>query len=128
MRCLSQKYQNLEPASPSPTFTKTEWPAPQKSILDKYLPLMPHLRQTVLTSELGSKYAHLNQDALRVDWRVWRSQAEALRAEVQKAVPSLLVSIQDCLTAYIVTLINRCSDTAILVLTNAASVGRCHLQ
>lgn len=120
MHMLSQLYQGLEVSYPSATFEKHEFSVPGPPTIEKYLPVMAHLVETYYHSELGTKYAELNRSISRVDWRIPRSQIEKLRAKIQD--PLLKLSIQDCLTAYVVTVINRCATTPIDKVRNAASV------
>lgn len=81
---------------------------------------MPHFRETYEYSELGAMYAQANKDVVRNDCRIERDKIEALCTKMRQGSPD--ISTQDCLTAYIVTVLNRCIQPPILNITNAASV------
>jgi hypothetical protein len=121
MHLLSQLYQNLHPSHPPPSFYKHRFPTPSTESVRATLPLMPHFRQTYHLWELGPMYTKANHSIVRVEYRIERHQVEALRAKLRANMSSL--SVQDCLTAYVVTLFNRCIDPPILNVTNAACVG-----
>jgi hypothetical protein len=87
---------------------------------------MPHLRTTYSFSEIDERYRLRNQGMSILNWSIPRSKAEVLRDKVRTKV-EVNVSVQDCLTGLVVSLINCCGDEGkVLVkrVTNAASVGR----
>ncbi|KZT65178.1 hypothetical protein DAEQUDRAFT_653195, partial [Daedalea quercina L-15889] len=57
----------------------------------------------------------------RVDFRVAQAALEQLADMVRGQTGERGVSKQDCLTAYVVTVLNRCGEGPIDVVTNAAS-------
>ncbi|KAI0956988.1 hypothetical protein AcW1_005528 [Taiwanofungus camphoratus] len=123
MHALSQSYQESSPAYPFPTFEKPDFPLPTPKLVEEYLPYMPHLAKLYPKSELGNLYAQLNENIVRINFRIEMDKLDRLRARVLKHVQdaSLTVSIQDCLTAYIANVLNRCLDTPVRFITNAAS-------
>lgn len=125
MHALSQSYQESSPAYPFPTFEKPDFPLPTPKLVEEYLPYMPHLAKLYPKSELGNLYAQLNENIVRINFRIEMDKLDRLRARVLKHVQdaSLTVSIQDCLTAYIANVLNRCLDTPVRFITNAASVS-----
>lgn len=124
LQVLSQLYQGLEPSHPPPTFEKYEFPHPTLDMIEKYLPLMPHLAKTCNTQELGSRYAELNESTASINWRIEKHQLQMLHTKLVKGLdPAFKLSEQDCLTAYIVSVLNRCVEVPIRTVTNAASAS-----
>ncbi|KAF5386593.1 hypothetical protein D9615_001725 [Tricholomella constricta] len=117
MNTISRIYEGLEPSFPTPTFTKQHFPVPDAETLAKYSSFCPYL----VHSLSGSKYGETQRTISRVDWRVSRRELESLRGAVQLMIPALKVSLQDCLTAYVVTVINQHRPFSIKKVTNAAS-------
>lgn len=124
MRLLSQTYQGLPPPDDPPTFTKPVFPAPNPDLIRDYMPSMPHLAETRPQSELGVAYAQNNSATERVDFHIEGRKLRQVREKVTRNLDATYSrpSIQDCLTAYLVTVLNRCLDTPISEITNAASV------
>lgn len=122
MHLLSQCYQGLPPSYPYPSFTKHIFPTPESAAISELAPLMPHLVDAVHFSDVGTKYAARNGSTVRINWKISSAQVGALRDRIQgvgdSAVP---LSRQDCLTAYIVTVLNRCG-ASIDQVSNASSV------
>ncbi|TFK42810.1 hypothetical protein BDQ12DRAFT_294003 [Crucibulum laeve] len=95
--------------------------------MENYLPLMPHLVPTAPTIGLG-KENHVEPtitwDSIptaQINWHVAKSKLSLLRAGIQADVHILKISIQDCISAYVATLINRHKAMSIQKITNAAS-------
>ncbi|TFY64197.1 hypothetical protein EVJ58_g2784 [Rhodofomes roseus] len=82
---------------------------------------MPHLAHTYHRSELAAQYAGMNRDVVRVDVRVSGAALGRLVDVVRARTRERAVSRQDCLTAYVVTVLNRCGAGSIDVVANAAS-------
>lgn len=122
MHTLSQHYQGLESSYPAPNFIKHAFPDPSCESISKYSPLMPHISHSLGPLDMKAYYALMSRATTRIDWRIYVSQAEMLRDKIRQSAQVENVSLQDCLIAYIVTLLNRCSRLSIRTVTNAASV------
>lgn len=124
MLLLSRRYQgDDEPPSPSPSFLKQDYGSPDPSLLDRYTPLMPHLVHTIRTSELGNKYTAMNAATAPVAFKVAMVRLRKLRDKVVDTGGSLIrPSLQDCLTAFVVTALNCYLEVPITRITNAAQV------
>lgn len=120
MDAVSQSYQGLRPSFPPPSYQKHVFPDPSPHMIQEISRFMPHFRETYEYSELGAMYAQANKDVVRNDCRIERDKIEALCTKMRQGSPD--ISTQDCLTAYIVTVLNRCIQPPILNITNAASV------
>ncbi|OBZ73003.1 hypothetical protein A0H81_07143 [Grifola frondosa] len=92
-------------------------------LVQSYLPLMPHLANSYPKSELHALYANMRKDIDRVDILIPEEKLCRLREKVSDRMHSSgsEPSIQDCLTAYIVTVLDRCLDAPITTVTDAAS-------
>ncbi|RPD79770.1 hypothetical protein L226DRAFT_550071 [Lentinus tigrinus ALCF2SS1-7] len=125
MQLLSQRYQRDDrpaPALPTPSFTKRFFRSPDDALLEAYSPLMPHLAHACPTADLGQRYAAMNRDTAEVAFNVTTTQLRNLRDLIMKRKAlDVRPSSQDCLTAYIVSVINRHSEIPITKITNAAS-------
>ncbi|OSD02775.1 hypothetical protein PYCCODRAFT_1435056 [Trametes coccinea BRFM310] len=124
MRKLSEQYQGRSSEDiPTPTFDKRAFPAPTGSLIERYAPLMPHLVETYSVSEVGKRYADLNADTTPVRFKISQEQLNKLKDKVAKALGQIDVvpTSQDVLTAYVVSVLNRCTGIPIKMITNAAS-------
>lgn len=123
MRSLSQSYQGVQ-NSYTPTFIKHEFPTPSRETIEHHLPLMPHLARTYPVCMLSALYGEMNKNVVPIRCRVADEKLQQLREMVMLDVQetNITLSIQDCLTAYVVTVLHRCAGTPIRVVTNAASV------
>lgn len=86
---------------------------------------MPHLTNTCPNSELGRRYANMNQDTSWVSFKFPVDRLRRLKEHTMSAMEgtSTVLSVQDVLTAYIVNVLNRHSPgEPITRVTNAASV------
>lgn len=126
MQTLSHAYQGT-PLPDPPTLAKHAFPIPSQELIERYKAAMPHLARTYHQSELAAHYASMNQDVARVDVRIAGLLLDRLAGEVREQTGDAKISRQDCLTAYVVTILNRCETGHIGVVTNAASV-RCVFQ
>lgn len=120
MYTVSELYQGLRPSFPQPVLIKHQFPTPDPSLISKYLSVMPHLK--LPDSEHSDKITTPYQAVARLDWRVSKIQLDSLRRGMESLQPSLSPSLQDCLTAYIVTVLNRYAAASVRKMTNAASV------
>ncbi|KAH9951482.1 hypothetical protein B0H21DRAFT_285088 [Amylocystis lapponica] len=125
MQHLSQAYQGLPPLHPLPTFSKYYPSPPPAQLVENFKPMMPHLVHTYPLSQIGAQYAKMHHNLGRIDIRVNKDKLRRLRSRVLDKSPADdpadRVSTQDCLTAYIATVLDRCLDTPIRTVTNAAS-------
>ncbi|OCH95279.1 hypothetical protein OBBRIDRAFT_720887 [Obba rivulosa] len=123
MRLLSHNYQGLPPPDSAPIFTKHVFPDPSAELVHEYLPSMPHLAQTYPHAALGTAYAQMNRTTERIDLHIEGHKLHSLRERVMGHLKGtgVQLSIQDCLTAYLVTALNRCLGDPIHEITNAAS-------
>lgn len=120
MHTVSQLYRGLRPSYPLPSYQNSHFPTPSHEDIEAMSSFMPHFRKTYNLSELSAMYTQANTSIGRVEGRIKGYQVEALRATMRDIMPYL--STQDCITAYITTVLNRCLDVPISVVTNAASV------
>ncbi|KAI9056682.1 hypothetical protein FKP32DRAFT_1615814 [Trametes sanguinea] len=84
---------------------------------------MPHLVETYSASEVGKRYADLKSNASSVKFKISEEQLSKLKDKVAKALghADIVPTSQDVLTAYVVSVLNRCMDVPIKIVTNAAS-------
>lgn len=124
---LSQVYQSLSPLYPAPTLRKYEFPVPDAEVIDEYFPLMPHIAKSYPLKDVGALYGKMNEHTARIDVHFSEEQLLRLKASVMEDPrvqnSNVTVSIQDCLTAYVVVVLNKFSDVPIKTITNAASVS-----
>jgi hypothetical protein len=129
MRIFSDRYEN--PTSPSvhptPSFAKYFFTSPSEADMARFLPVMPHLSATYPLSALGAIYGQHNKNTSRIDSRLSPDDIARLRACAEEQPADLgsevgRLSAQDVITAWIVTVLDRCSPEPIESLTNAASV------
>jgi hypothetical protein len=110
-----------------PTFSKHIFAGPSEADQEQFLPLMPHLTVTYPLAALGEIYAKSNANVTRLDCRLEPRDIDRLRARAEAPSPNQFVapdslSNQDIVTAWIITVLNRCSQEPIRSVTNAASV------
>ncbi|OAX38369.1 hypothetical protein K503DRAFT_691726 [Rhizopogon vinicolor AM-OR11-026] len=122
MHALSQEYQGLESVHPAPTFKKHTFLSPSQELIDAFRPTLPHL-QTIYSRELAiSTCREIGKPLDIVTWRFDKEELAVLKVMFNKdreTGPRL--TIQDCLTAHILTLLNRCLDKPIKRVTSVAS-------
>ena len=122
MQTLSHAYLGNPLPSP-PTLAKHAFPIPSQELIEKYKTSMPHLVRTYHQSELAAQYASTNRAVARVNVRIAGSLLDRLALKVRERTGNAKISRQDCLTAYVVTVLNQCGPLEpIKVVTNAASV------
>lgn len=122
MQTLSHAYQEISLPKP-PTLVKHAFPTPSQELVERYKAAIPHLAQTYHQSELAAQYAGMNRDVARVDVRIAGLFLDRLANRVREQTGEARVSRQDCLTAYVATVLNQCGAGPIDTVTNAASVG-----
>ncbi|EIW60663.1 uncharacterized protein TRAVEDRAFT_120681 [Trametes versicolor FP-101664 SS1] len=85
---------------------------------------MPHLTNTCPNSELGQRYANINQDTSWVSFKFPGGRLRRLKEHTMSVMEgtTTVLSAQDVLTAYVVNVLNRHSAGGpITRITNAAS-------
>jgi hypothetical protein len=123
MQTLSLFYQRVQPDFSPPTFDKHQYQTPGPSTSSEFLPLMPHLWASYPFDELEAKYAEACEDLANLRWRFHEHHLHALHSMLSVNEENY-VSWHDCLTAYIVTLLNRSMPRPIRMVTNVANVRR----
>lgn len=129
MRALSQYYQGLDLMDPIPSFTKHIFPSPTLQLIDRMSSEMLHLVNTHPPTELGKLYASMNQDVVTLQWKFsgqhlrWIRESTSNTAHSERNGSRIRLSMQDCLSAYMIDIVNRFTSIPIVRVTNAASVG-----
>ncbi|ESK96832.1 hydroxycinnamoyl shikimate quinate hydroxycinnamoyltransferase [Moniliophthora roreri MCA 2997] len=119
MLTLSEFYESIESSSPPPLFSKHDFGPPSQEALSKFAPMMPHVCNAAVPSSLIAKYSA--ERIIPVHFIVFKAKVSALKESMQATVGSCVaLSMQDCLTAYIVATLNWCKSNAIRRITNAA--------
>ena len=122
---LSQYYQNKVSEFPTPTFRKHVFQPPSEAIAAEYHTRIRQLQDPYPFAELGAVYAEAGKGIENFQWRCSGEELRRLHAKICSSGPPTL-TIQDCLTAYLVTVLNRCQERPIRMVTNAASVSGGH--
>ncbi|CAL1696590.1 unnamed protein product [Somion occarium] len=130
LQTLSQYYQGLPPP-PAPTFYRRRWPRPPEgaeggALYQRYT---PHVAKSYPLADVVAKYVAEAQAASMVDFKFTAANLDALRKRASRWTPddawhsgeSLKLTHQDSLTAYLITLHNRCLDKPIHGLMNMMS-------
>ncbi|KAJ7121825.1 transferase family-domain-containing protein [Mycena crocata] len=127
IQTLSQYYQDLPPP-PQPTFHKRSWPQPPSSADGEalYKKYTPHIVKDYPFEEVLGKYGAEALHSPMVDLNFTAKQLDALHAIARRWQPdddwcagdALKVSRQDAMSAYLVTLQNRCLPAPIHTLMN----------
>lgn len=120
---LSQLYQDLPLEHAAPTFKKCHFPVPASSVSAEFWPLMPHLHDSRPFNELGEIFAKLYKDVEHLKWRFDTDELTALRSMLSSRQEGKCLSTQDCLSAYLVTVLNHNTSTPIQNVRNASSVS-----
>ncbi|OJA09669.1 hypothetical protein AZE42_03670 [Rhizopogon vesiculosus] len=122
VHALSQEYQGLESVHPAPTFKKHTFLSPSQELIDAFRPTLPHL-QKIYPRELAiSICREIGKPLDVVTWRFDKEELAMLKVMFNKdrgTAPRL--TIQDCLTAHILVLLNRCLDKPIKRVSSVAS-------
>ncbi|KIJ69609.1 hypothetical protein HYDPIDRAFT_79916 [Hydnomerulius pinastri MD-312] len=83
---------------------------------------MPHLLDTYSFTELGAVYAEAGKGVEHLKWRLDGGELGELRSALSSSDrKGQLLSVHDCLTAYIVAVLNCNRDVAIRRVANASS-------
>jgi len=119
---LSQYYQSKVSEFPTPTFRKHVFPPPSEAIAAEYHTKIRQLHDAYPFAELGAIYAEASRGIENLQWRCSSEELRRLHAKISSSGPPTL-TIQDCLTAYLVTVLNRCQEKPIRMVTNVGSVS-----
>ena len=123
---LSQFYQGLPLQCAAPTFKKHHFPTPSCSILAEFWPRVPHLHDTCFFSELGEICAKARKNVEHLRWRFESPDLSALRSAISShgsGQDEISLSKQDCLTAYLVAILNHNRCMPVQKVTNMSSVS-----
>ena len=124
MHTLSQFYQDLPEKYAAPTFKKYYFPIPSCSTLAEFWPRMPHYHRTCLFSDLGKIAAESCRTVEQLKWRFDNHDLTELRSVLSShAQNGISLSKQDCLTAYLVALLNHNRSIPVQKVTNVSSVS-----
>ena len=77
-------------------------------------------------AEVGAQFAEANKGVELLNWRFTGEELRRLHASISSSGQRAL-TIQDCLSAYIVTVLNRCREKPIRMVTNQANVSGGHI-
>ncbi|KAF9228603.1 hypothetical protein BS17DRAFT_691191 [Gyrodon lividus] len=122
MHALSQFYQGLSPEFQSPTFKKHVFSVPSQSVMADFLSRMPHLLHCYPFNELGAIYAEASKGVEHLKWRLHSDELRDLRVALSSdGQKGHSLSVHDCLTAYIVAVLNRNRSEPVQQVTNASS-------
>ena len=119
---LSQFYQNKTPQFTAPTFKKHIFPLPSQAIAAEYYPQTRQLHNVYPIAELGPKFAEASKGVENVQWRFTGEDLRRLHAIISSNVKQTL-TIQDCLTAYFATVLNRARKEPIARITYISNVS-----
>ena len=120
---LSQFYQNKAPQFTAPTFKKHVFQPPSQAIAAEYYLQTRQLHNVCPIAELDPKYAGPGKGVENVQWRFTGEELRRLHATISSNVQQTL-TIQDCLTAYFVTVLNRARKKPMAQVTYASSVSQ----
>ncbi|KDQ11318.1 hypothetical protein BOTBODRAFT_35402 [Botryobasidium botryosum FD-172 SS1] len=113
---LSSFYQGLPSPYPQPTFAKHFFSPPpiDPATVSTFEAIMPHLVNDYDRVGLIEKLTKMLEETEQVHLRFSKSQLEEIRDRVhQDAVDGETFSRQDCLTAYLVTVLTRVLDVPV---------------
>jgi len=121
MHALSQLYQGLPLEHAAPTFKKYQFPVPTSSVSAEFWPLMPQLHKSCSVNEVIEKYVELFKDLEHLKWRFSVDDLTTLRSTLSYGQEGKYLSTQDCLSAYLVTVLNHNTSTPIRSVRNVSS-------
>lgn len=123
MLTLSQLYQCKSPEFAPFIFRKHDFPPPSDDIAAKYYDKIRHLHHSCSPAELGAAFSEANAEVQNFQWRLSSEELRRLRTMVSGSVYQAL-STQDCLTAYVVTVLNLVQEKPIGIVTNVCNYRR----
>jgi hypothetical protein len=122
LHTLSQLYQGLSPEFSAPTFKKHHFPTPSHSVVTKIWPLMPLLHPTCHVDEPAHAEWRRNVEIVR--WRIDNHDLEELRSVLSsKKQNGPFLSRNDCLIAYLVSVLNYNRNNPVQKVTSVISVS-----
>ena len=101
-------------------------PPPSEAIATEYCPKMPRLHHVYPFAEIGAKVAEAEKGVEILNWRFTGEELRRLHASISSSGQQAF-TIQDCLTTYIVTVLNRCQEKPIRVVNNVCNVSKGHI-
>lgn len=129
---LSQYYQGLPPPPP-PTFHKRSWPQPPSGAEGEalYKKYTPHIVKDYPFKEVLAKYSKEAQHSPMIDINFTAKQLDAIHSLARRWQPddewcdgeAINVSRQDSISAYLVTLQNRCLPQPLHTLMNMVNAS-----
>lgn len=120
MHTLSQLYQCKSPEFAPFVFRKHDFPPPSDDIAAKYHDKIRHLQHSCSPTELGAAFLEANAGVRNFQWRLSSEELLRLRTIVSGSVHQSL-STQDCLTAYVVAVLNLVQEKPIGIVTNVCN-------
>lgn len=123
MHTLSQLYQCKSPEFAPFVLRKHGFPPPSDDIAAKYHDKIRHLQHPCSPTELGAAFLEANAEVQNFQWRLSSEELLRLRTIVSGSVHQPL-STQDCLTAYVVTILNLVQERPIGIVTNVCNYRR----
>ena len=87
---------------------------------------MPRLHHVYPFAEIGAKVAEAEKGVEILNWRFTGEELRRLHASISSSGQQAF-TIQDCLTTYIVTVLNRCQEKPIRVVNNVCNVSKGHI-
>ena len=124
MHTFSQFYQALPLQYAAPTFKKHHFSTPSCSIIAEFWPRMPRLHEDCFFSEFGEIFAESCKNLEHLRWRFESHDLSELRSALSShGQGEICLSKQDCLTAYLVAILNHNKNVPVQQVTNASSVS-----
>ena len=120
LHTLSQFYQGLSPEFATPSFKKYHFPTPSYSVVAEFWPRIPHLHKPY---DFGAP-AKPSKSCEHMRWRINSCDIEDLYSAIsskKQSGPSL--SKQDCITAYLVAVLNHNRSNPVQKVINITSVS-----
>ena len=117
LHTLSQFYQGLSPEFSAPTFKKYHFPTPSHSVVAKVWP--PLLHPTCHIDE----HAEWRRNVEIVRWHVDNHDLEELRSVLSSKRQNTFLSKNDCLIAYLVSVLNYNQSIPVQKVTSIISVS-----
>lgn len=123
MRALSAYYQDVPvPANSIPVFSKPDFASLPTEQTQSPLSRMDHL-ESASHEKAPETYVEQESSTQRVDFRVPINKLESLRQAVKLHSKSNMgISVQDCISAYVIYCLSSVLEQSIRTVTNVASV------
>ena len=126
--CLSALYENVDPSMlpPPPSLYRHVFPLPycaSDAVSRNFLTRMPHLSQDYAPKKLFQMYADVEARTDHVQLRFTGASLDGIRALAGEGAGDVRLSVQDCLTAYLVVTLSKCLEKPIKRVINALDVS-----